>query len=136
MSSANSHWTLRVRSGRRGAPWSCASNGPKRRMASGLAAQSCMDISHRRGAWRGLGEPLVVIAVIVLLAALIFPIFAEARERARRATCLSHLRQIDQAYLLYVADWDEQLPDWYGPGPPRPAPFGPRQFWPELLQPY
>jgi prepilin-type N-terminal cleavage/methylation domain-containing protein/prepilin-type processing-associated H-X9-DG protein len=94
----------------------------------------CERGARRRGFT--LVELLVVIALIGLLAALIFPIFVEARERARRATCLSHVRQIDQAYLLYVADWDERLPDWYLPGPPRPAPFGPRQFWPELLQPY
>jgi prepilin-type N-terminal cleavage/methylation domain-containing protein/prepilin-type processing-associated H-X9-DG protein len=83
-----------------------------------------------------LVELLVVIALIGLLAALIFPVLAQARERGRRAICLSQVRQISQAYLLYVADWDERLPDWYLPGPPRPAPFGPRRFWPELLQPY
>jgi prepilin-type processing-associated H-X9-DG protein/prepilin-type N-terminal cleavage/methylation domain-containing protein len=94
----------------------------------------CERGTRRRGLT--LVELLVVIALIVLLAALILPALAMARERARRSTCLSHLRQIDQAYLLYVADWDEQLPDWYLSGPPRPAPFGPRRFWPELLQPY
>jgi prepilin-type N-terminal cleavage/methylation domain-containing protein/prepilin-type processing-associated H-X9-DG protein len=94
----------------------------------------CEQETRRRGFT--LVELLVVVALIVLLAALIFPVFGAARERARGTTCLSHLRQIDQAYLLYVADWDEQLPDWYLPGPPRPAPFGPRRFWPELLQPY
>lgn len=96
---------------------------------------------RRPPSWRAaygftLAELLVVLSILSLLAALFFPVLAQARERARRATCLSHQRQIGQAYLLYVADWEEQLPDWYLPGPPRPAPFGSVRFWPELLQPY
>jgi prepilin-type N-terminal cleavage/methylation domain-containing protein/prepilin-type processing-associated H-X9-DG protein len=89
-----------------------------------------------RGGGFTLVELLVVLAVIATLAGLLLPVLAQARERARQTTCLSNLRQISQAYLLYVADWDERLPDWYLPGPPRPAPFGPRRFWPELLQLY
>jgi prepilin-type N-terminal cleavage/methylation domain-containing protein/prepilin-type processing-associated H-X9-DG protein len=99
-----------------------------------VEARVCERGTRRRGFT--LVELLAVIALIVLLAALILPVFGAARERARESTCLSHLRQINLAYLLYVADWEEQLPDWYLPGPPRPAPFGPRRFWPELLQPY
>src|SRR5262249_9309259 len=94
---------------------------------------------RKRGTIRAgftLVELLVVLALLALLAALLFPALAEVGERGRRAACLSRLHQIDQAYLPYGADWDDQLPDWYLPGPPRPAPFGPRQFWPELLEPY
>jgi prepilin-type N-terminal cleavage/methylation domain-containing protein/prepilin-type processing-associated H-X9-DG protein len=81
-------------------------------------------------------ELLVVIAVIAILAGFLFPVFAQAREQARQTTCLSNTRQIGQAYLLYLQDWDEQLPDWYGPGPSRVAPYGARLFWTELLHPY
>src|SRR5205823_6116713 len=55
-------------------------------------------------------ELLVVIAVIALLAALLFPVFAQAREKARQATCLSNLKQIGLATALYAEDWDEVLP--------------------------
>jgi prepilin-type N-terminal cleavage/methylation domain-containing protein len=81
-------------------------------------------------------ELLVVSALISLIAALLLPVLAQARDEARRGICLSNLRQIGQAYLLYTQDWDEQLPDWYLPGPTRAAPFGARVFWTELLQPY
>jgi prepilin-type processing-associated H-X9-DG protein len=81
-------------------------------------------------------ELLVVIAVIAVLAGLLLPVLAQARERARQSTCLSHLHQIGQAHLLYLQDWDEQFVGWWQDGPPRPQPFGPYLFWPELLQPY
>jgi prepilin-type N-terminal cleavage/methylation domain-containing protein/prepilin-type processing-associated H-X9-DG protein len=82
-----------------------------------------------------LVELLVVIAVVALVAA-ILPVLSQMRERARRVTCLSNLRQIGQAYSLYLQDWDEQLLNWYLPGPPRAQPFGARRFWTELLHPY
>jgi prepilin-type N-terminal cleavage/methylation domain-containing protein/prepilin-type processing-associated H-X9-DG protein len=79
-------------------------------------------------------ELLVVLAVLAMLAALLLPVLARARDRARQATCLSHLRQLATAHQLYLQDWDEQFPAWWQPGPPRPEPFGPRLYWPELLQ--
>jgi prepilin-type processing-associated H-X9-DG protein len=81
-------------------------------------------------------ELLVVVAVIAVLAALLFPVLARAREQARQSTCLSNLRQMGQAHLLYLQDWDERFLAWWQPGPPRPEPFGPRLYWPELLRPY
>jgi prepilin-type N-terminal cleavage/methylation domain-containing protein/prepilin-type processing-associated H-X9-DG protein len=81
-------------------------------------------------------ELLVVIAVIALLAALLFPIFARARALARRTVCLSNLRQIAFAHHLYLQDWDEQLVSWHVSALPRPEPFGPRLYWTEFLQPY
>src|SRR5205807_4622369 len=56
-------------------------------------------------------ELLVVIAIIAVLAAILFPVFAVAREKARQAGCLSNLRQIGQALHLYVQDYDEYLPN-------------------------
>lgn len=54
-------------------------------------------------------ELLVVIAVIAILAAILFPVFAQARERARSITCLSNLRQIGTATQMYLQDYDERL---------------------------
>ncbi len=55
-------------------------------------------------------ELLVVIAIIALLAAIIFPTFHQAREKGRQVTCLSNLRQLGNAVLMYVQDYDESLP--------------------------
>src|SRR5881296_1409417 len=55
-------------------------------------------------------ELLVVIAIIAILAAILFPVFAQAREKARQASCLSNLKQIGQGYLMYLQDNDEQFP--------------------------
>jgi len=51
-------------------------------------------------------ELLVVVAIISLLAAILFPVFARARENARRASCMSNLKQLGLATMMYVQDWD------------------------------
>lgn len=55
-------------------------------------------------------ELLVVIAIIALLAAILFPVFARARENARRSSCQSNMKQIGLGMLQYVQDYDENLP--------------------------
>src|SRR5436190_4127132 len=55
-------------------------------------------------------ELLVVIAIIAILAAILFPVFAQAREKARQATCISNLKQISMAMIMYVNDYDEKFP--------------------------
>ncbi len=55
-------------------------------------------------------ELLIVIAIIAVLAAIIFPVFASVREKARQATCASNLRQIGLAYTQYTQDNNEQMP--------------------------
>ncbi|MGQ9699048.1 MAG: DUF1559 family PulG-like putative transporter [Armatimonadota bacterium] len=55
-------------------------------------------------------ELLVVIAIIAILAAILFPVFASARERARTTTCLNNQKQIGTALLQYMGDWDEMYP--------------------------
>jgi prepilin-type N-terminal cleavage/methylation domain-containing protein/prepilin-type processing-associated H-X9-DG protein len=55
-------------------------------------------------------ELLIVIAIIVLLAALLFPVFARARENARRASCLSNMKQMGLALQQYTQDYDEKMP--------------------------
>jgi prepilin-type N-terminal cleavage/methylation domain-containing protein len=89
-------------------------------------------------------ELLVVIAVIAILAGILFPVFAQAREKARAATCLSNARQVGLAMMMYVQDHDEiLLPSSVGTGKPR-QPNSPDPFlrwanilqWTQLLQPY
>src|SRR5437868_15505651 len=55
-------------------------------------------------------ELLVVIAIIAILAAFLFPVFAQARERARMTTCVSNMRQIGTGLMMYVQDYDETFP--------------------------
>ncbi len=63
-------------------------------------------------------ELLVVIAIIAILAAILFPVFARAREKARQSSCLSNVKQLTLGVLMYAQDNDEQLP--YGQGGPAP----------------
>lgn len=60
-------------------------------------------------------ELLVVIAIIAILAAILFPVFARAREKARQITCASNLKQMGIAFFMYNSDWDETYvtnPQW------------------------
>jgi prepilin-type N-terminal cleavage/methylation domain-containing protein/prepilin-type processing-associated H-X9-DG protein len=67
---------------------------------------------NRKGIYRAftLIELLVVIAIISILAAILFPVFARARENARRASCMSNLKQIGLGMMQYTQDYDEKLP--------------------------
>jgi prepilin-type N-terminal cleavage/methylation domain-containing protein/prepilin-type processing-associated H-X9-DG protein len=56
-------------------------------------------------------ELLVVIAIIAILAAILFPVFALAREKARSATCLSNFKQLGTGVMMYVQDWDDCYPN-------------------------
>jgi len=66
-------------------------------------------VSAKRRAFT-LIELLVVIAIIAILAAILFPVFAQAREKARSISCLSNLKQMGTAFMLYVQDYDETFP--------------------------
>ncbi len=55
-------------------------------------------------------ELLTVIAIIAIIAALIFPVFARTREKARQTRCAANLRQIGQAFLMYATDYDDLFP--------------------------
>jgi prepilin-type N-terminal cleavage/methylation domain-containing protein/prepilin-type processing-associated H-X9-DG protein len=59
-------------------------------------------------------ELLVVIAIIAILAAILFPVFAQARDKARQASCLSNLAQLGRAGMMYVQDYDEKFPGLHG----------------------
>ena len=77
-------------------------------------------------------ELLVVIAIIAILAAILFPVFARAREKARQTSCLSNLKQLGLGGLMYAQDYDETMmmhvaatnssPTWV--------------YWPQALMPY
>lgn len=86
-------------------------------------------------------ELLVVIAIIAILAAILFPVFAQAREKARQTSCLSNVKQIGLGIQMYVQDYDEYVPRNAYADPPR-VPEGahftncssPR--WMDVIQPY
>ena len=86
---------------------------------------------NRRQAGFTLIELLVVIAIIAILAAILFPVFARARENARKASCLSNSKQLGMALLQYAQDYDESaVPYTTGPS------TGYEISWTELLMPY
>lgn len=76
-------------------------------------------------------ELLVVIAIIAILAAILFPVFAQAREAARKTSCLSNLKQVGLGIMMYAQDADEMLPlgAYSAPGLPIFA-------WYDLVEPY
>src|SRR5690554_3780891 len=75
-------------------------------------------------------ELLVVIAIIAILAAILFPVFARAREKARQTSCLSNLKQMGLATLMYAQDYDERYNLAY-----TSTAIG-TLHWPILLEPY
>jgi len=93
------------------------------------------------GSIRKLGftliELLVVIAIISILAAILFPVFARARESARRASCLSNMKQIGLGLIMYVQDYDETYPraDQCTTSVCANS-SSPRSQWPTYIQPY
>src|ERR671915_2530765 len=79
-------------------------------------------------------ELLVVIAVIAILAAILFPVFAQAREKARQASCQSNLKQIGLALHMYSQDYDDTFaPAWVDPGRKSP---GVVVYWQTFVQSY
>ncbi len=80
-------------------------------------------------------ELLVVIAIIAILAAILFPVFARARERARQTSCASNLRQIGLAALMYAQDYDEMGPRGSGYTAPENIIANHGEFF-IILQPY
>jgi len=92
-------------------------------------------------------ELLVVIAIIAILSAILFPVFARARENARRASCLSNLKQIGLGMMMYSQDYDERLPHYARCGPKTletgvegassaSCPGGAIHYWYNVLHPY
>ncbi len=76
-------------------------------------------------------ELLVVIAIIAILAAILFPVFARAREKARQTGCLNNVKQIATAAMMYVQDYDESFALWYHYSSP-----GVRVYFSKAYAPY
>ena len=74
-------------------------------------------------------ELLVVIAIIAILAAILFPVFARAREKARQTSCLSNLKQLGLSVLMYTSDYDERF--FYSNNHTHP-----HTLWAEVIYPY
>ena len=92
------------------------------------------DMKERRGFT--LIELLVVIAIIAILAAILLPVFATARERARQSMCLNNCKQLGTAIYMYLQDYDEQFPYFYWNGAtwiPNPATT---RGWGSEIDPY
>ena len=85
--------------------------------------------SHRSRSGFTLIELLVVIAIIAILAAILFPVFAQAREKARQTSCLSNMKQIMTAESMYVQDYD-QVHSWLWGWSPQFTP------WMQQINPY
>ena len=82
-------------------------------------------------------ELLVVIAIIAILAAILFPVFARARENARRASCQSNLKQIGLGLLQYTQDYDDRTPrSWFGPNGDATNAAAGRYKWMDAIYPY
>jgi len=77
-------------------------------------------------------ELLVVIAIIAILAAILFPVFARAREKARQTNCTSNLKQLGLGAMMYAQDYDERMV-WYYMYAPYPVDL---YWWGDQLQPY
>ncbi|MCC7491445.1 MAG: DUF1559 domain-containing protein [Fimbriimonadaceae bacterium] len=96
-------------------------------------------LTRRRGRAFTMVELLVVIAILAILAAILFPVFARAREKARQASCTANVKQLGTAALMYAQDYDEMLPvyshglgykgatGWFG---------GDGVRWGDMIQPY
>jgi len=80
-------------------------------MIGGIGMRASNQSRQKRGFT--LIELLVVIAIIAILAAILFPVFARAREKARQTSCLSGLKQLGLASEMYTQDYDEMLPIGY-----------------------
>ena len=76
-------------------------------------------------------ELLVVIAIIAILAAILFPVFARAREKARQSSCLANIKQITLGELMYAQDYDECLTHYR-----HEAPGNTSFYWWHMIEPY
>src|SRR3989442_12316595 len=96
-----------------------------------------MRSSEKRRRAFTLIELLVVIAIIAILAAILFPVFAQAREKARGISCLSNMKQLGTAFQMYLQDYDETVLPRYQACPSTGAALTPNAplLWTNTIQP-
>lgn len=91
----------------------------------------------RRARGFTLIELLVVIAIIAILAAILFPVFARARAKARQAACMSNVKQLGTATIMYAQDYDGIMPMWgYGGSDPDDTVADGAYTWDTVIMPY
>jgi prepilin-type N-terminal cleavage/methylation domain-containing protein/prepilin-type processing-associated H-X9-DG protein len=99
-------------------------------------------MKHRQRHGFTLIELLVVIAIIAILAAILFPVFAQARDKARQTTCLNNAKQLSLGVMMYAQDYDEVVPAAYSEwkAPVYESPVGILRnydsYWYVVIQPY
>ena len=81
-------------------------------------------------------ELLVVIAIIAILAAILFPVFAQAKAAAKKTACISNIKQIDLATIMYAGDVDDEVPPYFSGYSPSLGYTSPQFYWPQLISPY
>jgi prepilin-type N-terminal cleavage/methylation domain-containing protein/prepilin-type processing-associated H-X9-DG protein len=94
-----------------------------------------VSVRRRQGGFT-LIELLVVIAIIAILAAILFPVFAQAREKARSSSCLSNQKQIALAFSMYAQDYDETYPPSFDANNLTGGGAGGVAQWDDIVKPY
>ncbi|HJN16124.1 MAG TPA: DUF1559 domain-containing protein [Armatimonadota bacterium] len=92
-------------------------------------------ITHKSTRGFTLIELLVVIAIIAILASILFPVFSRARAKARAAKCLSNMKQLSLAMIMYADDYDELLPQATPNWTPAPTDYN-LPTWDQAIMPY
>jgi prepilin-type N-terminal cleavage/methylation domain-containing protein/prepilin-type processing-associated H-X9-DG protein len=126
--------TYRGRSAGRGIGTTTASH----LIGKGVLTMKRGPLTHAGAKGFTLIELLVVIAIIAILASILFPVFARARENARRSSCQSNLKQIGLGIKQYVQDYDEKFPPRFDTGAPSSGLITSQNTggWSILIQPY
>src|SRR5713226_9968669 len=102
-----------------------------------MRATNALLSNRRRDRSKHSGFRLIeLLVVIAILAAILFPVFALAREKARSITCLSNQKQLGTAMSMYIQDYDDRFPNWRTVVPKSADDPNAKITWVENMQPY